>query len=204
MDQAVSSAVTISLPDGSRREFDGPVTGADIASDIGPGLAKTALAMRLNGEQADLSLLITEDADVAIITRQDEDALELLRHDCAHIMAEAVQELYPGTQVTIGPAIEDGFYYDFARDEPFTPEDLDDIEARMREIVARDEEIVREEWDRDDAIVFFQSKGEDYKAEIISDIPQGKRLASTVRVTSSTCAVARISRLPKSWAMPSG
>jgi len=177
MDQAVSSAVTISLPDGSRREFDGPVTGADIASDIGPGLAKTALAMRLNGEQADLSLLITEDADVAIITRQDEDALELLRHDCAHIMAEAVQELYPGTQVTIGPAIEDGFYYDFARDEPFTPEDLDDIEARMREIVARDEEIVREEWDRDDAIVFFQSKGEDYKAEIISDIPQGETIS---------------------------
>jgi len=177
MDQAVSSAVTISLPDGSRREFDGPVTGADIASDIGPGLAKAALAMRLNGEQADLSLLITEDADVAIITRQDEDALELLRHDCAHIMAEAVQELYPGTQVTIGPAIEDGFYYDFARDEPFTPEDLDDIEARMREIVARDEEIVREEWDRDDAIVFFQSKGEDYKAEIISDIPQGETIS---------------------------
>jgi threonyl-tRNA synthetase len=177
MDQAVSSAVTISLPDGSRREFDGPVTGADIAADIGPGLAKAALAMRLNGEQADLSLLITEDADVAIITRQDEDALELLRHDCAHIMAEAVQELYPGTQVTIGPAIEDGFYYDFARDEPFTPEDLDDIEARMREIVARDEEIVREEWDRDDAIVFFQSKGEDYKAEIISDIPQGETIS---------------------------
>jgi threonyl-tRNA synthetase len=177
MDQVVSSAVTISLPDGSRREFDGPVTGADIAADIGPGLAKAALAMRLNGEQADLSLLITEDADVAIITRQDEDALELLRHDCAHIMAEAVQELYPGTQVTIGPAIEDGFYYDFARDEPFTPEDLDDIEARMREIVARDEEIVREEWDRDDAIVFFQSKGEDYKAEIISDIPQGETIS---------------------------
>ena len=177
MDQAVSSAVTISLPDGSRREFDGPVTGADIAADIGPGLAKAALAMRLNGEQADLSLLITEDADVAIITRQDEDALELLRHDCAHIMAEAVQELYPGTQVTIGPAIEDGFYYDFARDEPFTPEDLDDIEARMREIVARDEEIVREEWDRDDAIVFFQSKDEDYKAEIISDIPQGETIS---------------------------
>jgi threonyl-tRNA synthetase len=177
MDQAVSSAVTISLPDGSKREFDGPITGADIAADIGPGLAKAALAIRLNGEQADLSLLITEDSDVAIITRQDEDALELLRHDCAHIMAEAVQELYPGTQVTIGPAIEDGFYYDFARDEPFTPEDLDDIEARMREIVARDEEIVREEWDRDDAIVFFQSKGEDYKAEIIGDIPQGETIS---------------------------
>ena len=170
MDQAVSSAVTISLPDGSKREFDGPITGADIAADIGPGLAKAALAIRLNGEQADLSLLITEDSDVAIITRQDEDALELLRHDCAHIMAEAVQELYPGTQVTIGPAIEDGFYYDFARDEPFTPEDLDDIEARMREIVARDEEIVREEWDRDDAIVFFQSKGEDYKDSSFGEV----------------------------------
>ena len=177
MNQAVSSAVTIRLPDGSERQYDAPVTGAQLAADIGPGLAKAALAMRVDGEQRDLTATITTDAEVAIITRKDEDALELLRHDCAHVMAEAVQELYPYTQVTIGPAIEDGFYYDFARDEPFTPEDLEAIEARMREIVKRDEDIVREEWDRDDAIVFFQSKGEDYKAEIISDIPAGETIS---------------------------
>jgi threonyl-tRNA synthetase len=177
MNQAVSAAVKISLPDGSERQFDAPITGAQLAADIGPGLAKAALAIRLNGEQADLSTLITTDATVSIVTRKDEEALELLRHDCAHVMAEAVQELYPGTQVTIGPSIEDGFYYDFARDEPFTPEDMEDIEARMRQIVARDEEIVREEWDRDDAISFFKSKGEDYKAEIISDIPEGQTIS---------------------------
>ena len=177
MNQAVSAAVKISLPDGSERQFDGPITGLQLAADIGPGLAKAALAIRLNGEQADLSTLIETDATVAIVTRKDEEALELLRHDCAHVMAEAVQELYPGTQVTIGPAIEDGFYYDFARDEPFTPEDMKDIEDRMREIVKRDEEIVREEWDRDDAVSFFKSKGEDYKAEIISDIPAGQTIS---------------------------
>jgi threonyl-tRNA synthetase len=169
-----SSTVIISLPDGSERQYDAPLTGAQLAADIGPGLAKAALAIRLDGEQRDLATLIETDATVSIITRKDEEALELLRHDCAHVMAEAVQELFRDTQVTIGPAIENGFYYDFARAEPFTPDDLEAIEARMREIVKRDEEIVREEWDRDEAVEFFKSKGELYKAEIIASIPAGE------------------------------
>ncbi|TDI58953.1 MAG: threonine--tRNA ligase [Alphaproteobacteria bacterium] len=174
INQVASSAVKISLPDGSERQYDAPLTGAQLAADIGPGLAKAALAIRLDGQERDLATLIETDATVSIITRKDKEALELLRHDCAHVMAEAVQELYPDTQVTIGPAIEDGFYYDFARKEPFTPEDLEAIEARMHEIVKRDEEIVREEWDRDEAVEFFRSKGEEYKAEIIASIPAGE------------------------------
>ena len=130
MNQAASNPVTITLPDGSTKSYDGPVTGAQIAADIGPGLAKAALAMRVDGAEWDLTRAIDRDAAIEIITRKDEDALELLRHDAAHVMAQAVQELYPGTQVTIGPAIEDGFYYDFARSEPFTPEDLVEIEKR--------------------------------------------------------------------------
>ncbi len=174
INQVASSAVKISLPDGSERQYDAPLTGAQLAADIGPGLAKAALAIRLDGQERDLATLIETDATVSIITRKDDEALELLRHDCAHVMAEAVQELYPDTQVTIGPAIENGFYYDFARKEPFTPEDLEAIEARMHEIVKRDEEIVREEWDRDEAVEFFRSKGEEYKAEIIASIPAGE------------------------------
>ena len=149
--------VAITLPDGSKREFDKPVSGADVATDIGPGLAKAALAVRVGGEMKDLSTVIDADA-------------ELLRHDCAHVMAEAVKELFPGTQVTIGPNIENGFYYDFARDEPFVPEDLEKIEARMHEIVKRDEPVTREVWDRAEAIKFFKDKGEHYKAEIIEGI----------------------------------
>ena len=163
--------VAITLPDGSKREFDKPVSGADVAADIGPGLAKAALAVRVGGEMKDLSTVIDADAEIAIVTAKDEDALELLRHDCAHVMAEAVKELFPGTQVTIGPNIENGFYYDFARDEPFVPEDLEKIEARMHEIVKRDEPVTREVWDRADAIKFFKDKGEHYKAEIIEEIP---------------------------------
>ena len=163
--------VSITLPDGSKREFDGPVTGAELAADIGPGLAKAALAVRVGGEMKDLSTVIDADAEIAIVTAKDEDALELLRHDCAHVMAEAVKELFPGTQVTIGPNIENGFYYDFARDEPFVPEDLEKIEARMHEIVKRDEPVTREVWDRVEAIKFFKDKGEHYKAEIIEGIP---------------------------------
>jgi threonyl-tRNA synthetase len=144
--------VAITLPDGSVRDFAEPVTGAALAAKIGPGLAKAALAIRLNGELRDLATTITEDVEVSIVTVKDADALELLRHDAAHVMAEAVQEIYPDTQVTIGPVIEHGFYYDFARDEPFALEDLEKIEARMREIVERDEEIVLEVWDRDQAI----------------------------------------------------
>ncbi|MEE3051452.1 MAG: threonine--tRNA ligase [Pseudomonadota bacterium] len=163
--------VAITLPDGSKREFDKPVSGADVAADIGPGLAKAALAVRVGGEMKDLSTVIDADAEIAIVTAKDEDTLELLRHDCAHVMAEAVKELFPGTQVTIGPNIENGFYYDFARDEPFVPEDLEKIEARMHEIVKRDEPVTREVWDRAEAIKFFKDKGEHYKAEIIEGIP---------------------------------
>ena len=163
--------VAITLPDGSKREFDKPVSGADVAADIGPGLAKAALAVRVGGEMKDLSTVIDADAEIAIVTAKDEDALELLRHDCAHVMAEAVKELFPGTQVPIGPNIENGFYYDFARDEPFVPEDLEKIEARMHEIVKRDEPVTREVWDRAEAIKFFKDKGEHYKAEIIEGIP---------------------------------
>ncbi len=164
--------VALTLPDGSVRRYDGPVSGAQLAADIGPGLAKAAIAVRLDGELADLGLPITRDTQVAIVTRKDErDALELVRHDAAHVMAEAVQELYPGTQVTIGPTIENGFYYDFARAEPFTPEDLEKIEKRMHEIVDRDEPLLREVWEREAAIEFFKTKGEAYKAQIIEGIP---------------------------------
>lgn len=162
--------VAITLPDGSVREFDKPVNGAEIAASIGPGLAKAALALVVDGAGKDLAHVIDGDATVAIVTRDSDEALELLRHDAAHIMAEAVQELYPGVQVTFGPSIEDGFYYDFYREEPFTPDDLVKIEKRMGEIVARDEVITREVWDRDEAIRFFKDKGENFKAEHIETL----------------------------------
>jgi threonyl-tRNA synthetase len=169
---------TITLPDGSRREFDQPVTIHDIAADIGPGLAKAALAGKVDGELVDTSYLVENDAELAIITSRDEEALELMRHDAAHVMAQAVQELYPGTQVTIGPAIEDGFYYDFAREEAFTPEDLEKIEARMHEIVKRDLPLQREVWDREEAKRVFGEIGESYKVEIIDDIiPPGEEVS---------------------------
>jgi threonyl-tRNA synthetase len=164
----------LKLPDGSTRSYDEAVTGLAVASDIGAGLAKAAVAIVVNGELQDLTRKIDSDAAIEIVTRESEVGLDLLRHDAAHVMAEAVKELYPETQVTIGPSIENGFYYDFARDTPFTPEDLERIEERMREIVGRDEAIVREVWDRDQAIQFFQQAGEAYKAEIIGAIPQGE------------------------------
>jgi len=168
----------ITLPDGSRREFDHAVSVLTVAEDIGPGLAKATLAGRVNGTLVDASYVIEEDAELAIITGKDEEALELLRHDAAHVMAQAVQELYPGTQVTIGPAIEDGFYYDFAREEAFTPDDLKKIEQRMHEIVKRDLPIVREVWDRDEARKTFGEIGEEYKVEIIEDIiPEGEEVS---------------------------
>jgi threonyl-tRNA synthetase len=168
----------ITLPDGSKREFDHAVTVLNVAEDIGPGLAKATLAGRVNGDLVDASYMIDDDAELAIITGRDEEALELLRHDAAHVMAQAVQELYPGTQVTIGPAIEDGFYYDFAREEAFTPEDLKKIEQRMHEIVKRDLPIVREVWDREEAKKTFGAIGEDYKVEIIEDIiPEGEEVS---------------------------
>ncbi len=161
----------ITLPDGSTRTFNAAVDGLAIARDIGSRLEKSAVAVRVNGRLTDLTATLTDDASVEIVTRDSADGLELLRHDAAHVMAEAVKELYPDAQVTIGPAIENGFYYDFARDEPFTPEDLEHIEARMRDIVARDEPIVREIWNRDDAVAFFRDQGEHYKAEIVAAIP---------------------------------
>ena len=163
--------VAITLPDGSLRNYDGAVTGVTVAADIGAGLAKAALAVRVNGDLRDLTRPIEADSEIAILTKKDPEALELLRHDAAHVMAEAVQELFPDTQATIGPAIENGFYYDFARDDPFSPDDLEKIEARMREIVDRDETIVREVWDRHEAIEHFKKIGEHYKAHIIRDLP---------------------------------
>ena len=163
--------VAISLPDGSSRQYDGAVTAAQVAEDIGPGLAKAAIAARIDGAVVDLSLLIETDTQLEIITRQNDEALEILRHDCAHVLAEAAKELWPDIQVTIGPVIEDGFYYDFAKAEPFTPEDLVALEKRMAEIVDRDEVIERQVWGRDKAIDYFKSIGEHYKAEIIEDLP---------------------------------
>ncbi|WP_019645051.1 threonine--tRNA ligase [Novispirillum itersonii] len=163
--------VAITLPDGSVRSFEGPVSGLEIAKNISTSLGKAALAVFVDGDMWDLTRVIDRDAKVSIVTAKDDAALELLRHDAAHIMAQAVQELYPGTQVTIGPAIENGFYYDFARDEPFSTDDLEKIEARMRDIVDRKLEIVREVWDRNDAIAHFEGIGEKYKAEIIRDLP---------------------------------
>jgi threonyl-tRNA synthetase len=168
----------ITLPDGSKREFDKPISVLGIAEDIGPGLAKATLAGRVDGDLVDASYVISNDAELAIITGRDDEALELMRHDAAHVMAQAVQELYPGTQVTIGPAIENGFYYDFAREEAFTPEDLKKIEQRMHEIVKRDLPIVREVWDRDEARKAFGDIGEKYKVEIIEDIiPEGQEVS---------------------------
>ena len=169
--QQQTARVVVTLPDGSRRSFDVPPTGADVAASIGPGLAKAAIAVKVDGEVRDLARPIERDAAVEIVTRRSDDALELIRHDAAHVMAEAVQELFPGTQVTIGPAIENGFYYDFARETPFSTEDLDVIERKMHEIVGRDEPIVREVWDRGDAVGRFSEQGEHYKAEIIEGLP---------------------------------
>ncbi len=166
----------ISLPDGSERQFDNAITGAEIAAGIGEGLARAAVAVRVNGELWDLTRDIEDDASIEIVTRDSEDGVELLRHDAAHVLAEAVKELWPETQVTIGPAIENGFYYDFSREEPFTDADLETIEKRMKEIVDRDEVIEREVWDRDEAVEFFRNMGEEYKAEIIASIPSAENI----------------------------
>jgi len=165
------------LPDGSVRSFDSPVSGAQLAADIGPGLAKAAMIIVVNSEQRDLSRLIEEDAEVAIITRRDQAALDLIRHDTAHVMAEAVLELYPESQVTIGPSIENGFYYDFYRETPFTPDDLATIEKRMHEIVDRNELITREVWSRDEAVAHYKKVKEPFKVELVETIPAGERIS---------------------------
>jgi threonyl-tRNA synthetase len=169
--------VKITLPDGSIKACDAATTGEQLAALIGPGLAKAALAMTVDGELKDIYSPLEKDAAVSIVTARDQQGLELLRHGCAHVMAEAVKELWPETQITIGPLIENGFYYDFARPEPFTEDDLPKIEERMREIVKRDETIRREVWERKKAIKFFKDQGEFYKAEIISDLPENEEVS---------------------------
>ena len=168
----------VTLPDGSSRDYSRAISIFDVASDIGPGLAKAALAGKVDGELVDTSFIIKKDAELAIVTSKSDEALELIRHDAAHVMAQAVQELFPGTQVTIGPAIEDGFYYDFARQEPFSLDDLEKIESRMEDIVSRNLLIEREVWERDEAKRVFAEIGEKYKVEIIEDIiPEGEEVS---------------------------
>jgi threonyl-tRNA synthetase len=170
--------IKITLPDGAIKEFTNGIEGFEIAKSIAISLAKNALAIKVNGELRDLSYRVECDANIEIITpKSSRDALEIIRHDCAHLMAQAVKELYSNVQVTIGPAIENGFYYDFARSEPFSEDDLQKIENKMREISKRSEAIKREEWDRDEAVKFFEKIGEKYKAEIISSIPQGEKIS---------------------------
>jgi len=169
--------VVITFPDGQKREYEKGVTGLAIAEDISKTLAKNAVAIKLDNEEYDLTRPIQRDATLAIITKDSVDGLDVIRHDAAHVFAEAVKELYPDTQITIGPAIEHGFYYDIFPKTPLTPEDLPKIENRMREIVARNEEITREEWDRNEAIAFFKSQGEHFKAEIIQDLPENETIS---------------------------
>jgi threonyl-tRNA synthetase len=173
-DLASADQITITLPDGSARTHARGVTGAEVAADIGPGLAKAALAVKVDGEIRDLGRPIEADSELAIVTLKDDDALELIRHDAAHVLAEAVQELFPGTQITFGPATEDGFYYDFHREEPFSTEDFETIEKKMEEIVSRDEQIVREVWTKDEVRDFFAEEGETFKAEWVGELPEGE------------------------------
>ena len=168
----MSNNITITFPDGNTKEFDKGVDGLTIAKSISNSLAKESIAIKLNGEIVDLSISIGNDSDAQIIKKEDEIALDIIRHDCAHVMAEAVQSLFPGTQVTIGPAIENGFYYDFARETPFTISDLEKIEKKMHNIIAKGEKFVREVWQKQDAIDYFSKKGEKYKTELINDLPK--------------------------------
>lgn len=168
--------IAITLPDGSRREFPGPVTVAEVAQSIGAGLAKAALAGRVDGQLVDTSYTIDRDAKLAIITDKDADGVDVIRHSTAHLLAYAVKELYPDAQVTIGPVIENGFYYDFAYKRPFTPEDLAAIEKKMTELAKKDEKVTREVWNRDDAVKLFEGMGEKYKAEIIASIPEDQEI----------------------------
>ena len=167
----------IKLPDGSLRSFEHAVTIAEVAASIGAGLARAALAGKVNGRLVDTSYLIAQDADLAIVTERDAEGLEVIRHSTAHLLAYAVKELFPEAQVTIGPVIENGFYYDFAYRRPFTPEDLAAIEKRMAELAKRDIPVCREVWARDDAVKFFLDQGEKYKAELIGAIPADQQVS---------------------------
>ncbi|HQQ71190.1 MAG TPA: TGS domain-containing protein, partial [Alicycliphilus sp.] len=166
--------IKITLPDGSAREFAAPVTVAEVAASIGAGLAKAAIAGRVDGTLVDTSHAIAQDAQLAIVTDKDADGLEIIRHSTAHLLAYAVKELFPEAQVTIGPVVENGFYYDFAYKRPFTPEDLAAIEKRMGELAAKNEPVVRRVLPRDEAVAYFKGLGEHYKAEIIGSIPAGE------------------------------
>ena len=176
----MTELLKINLPDGSMREMAAGSTPADVAAAIGPGLAKAALAAKVNGEVRDMNRPFEGDAELALITARDEaDALELVRHDYAHVLAEAVQALWPGTQITFGPATSDGFYYDVmapASREPFGLEDLPAIEEKMREIIKADKPLIREVWSRDDLIAKWQAEGENFKAEWAKELPEGEDL----------------------------
>src|SRR5215813_8003933 len=168
--------VALTFPDGARRDYPNGITGLDIAKGISPSLAKRTVAMALDGTLADLADPINRDTKIEFLTREDPRSLELIRHDCAHVLAEAVQTLWPGTQVTIGPVIENGFYYDFFRNQPFTPEDFPAIEAKMREIIAKNKPFTKEIWDRDKAKRIFRDKGELFKVELVDAIPEGEEI----------------------------
>ena len=173
----MSEKIIITFPDGNKKEVDKGINGLELASQISKSLAKESVAIKINNEIKDIGLPINGDASVAILKRDSEEALELIRHDCAHVMAEAVQELFPGTQVTIGPAIENGFYYDFARDEPFTIADLPKIEKKMHDIIQRNKNFIREVWSKEESIKHFKDKGENYKVELINDLPDNEEIS---------------------------
>ena len=173
----MSEKIIITFPDGNKKEVDKGINGLELASQISKSLAKESVAIKINNEIKDISLPINGNASVAILKRDSEEALELIRHDCAHVMAEAVQELFPGTQVTIGPAIENGFYYDFARDEPFTVADLPKIEKKMHDIIQRNKNFIREVWSKEESIKYFKDKSEDYKVELINDLPDNEEIS---------------------------
>ena len=172
----MSNKIIITFPDGNTKEFDKGITGFEIANSISPALAEQAIAVKLNDIIRDISYSINEDMQINILKRNSDEALELIRHDCAHVMAEAVQELFPGTQVTIGPAIENGFYYDFAREKSFTVDDLKVIEDKMNQIINENSPFTREVWNRNDAITHFSNIGEEYKSEIIKDLPESEEI----------------------------
>ncbi len=173
----MSEKIIITFPDGNKKEVEKGISGLELATQISKSLAKESVAIKINNEIKDISLPINADASVAILKRDSEEALELIRHDCAHVMAEAVQELFPGTQVTIGPAIENGFYYDFARDEPFTVADLPKIEKKMHDIIQRNKNFIREVWSKEESIKHFKDKGENYKVELINDLPDNEEIS---------------------------
>jgi len=176
IEQEKTTMITLTFPDGNKREFDAGVSGQEVAASIAKSLAKKSVAMMLDGVLSDLADPINADCAIEFVMREDDAALELIRHDCAHVLAEAVQELFPSTQVTIGPVIENGFYYDFSRDTPFTLDDLPVIEKKMREIIQRNQPFAKEFWSREKAKDFFKAKGEEYKVELVDAIPEGEAL----------------------------